>query len=192
MESEDDDILFASLPNDFKLRVINLASRYQFDRMTEACPELETLRYRRHEDHFQNFITDHQSVYAAAAKDDNMDIFFSCCCRYLDDGPLTIDPGWTSVLLVDDIVAKNELLGISDTLILYLTSNESYDRVMPLIAGPFSRLILYGNFTWAQVQRLMHNKVKQVRITGSIDINPWEYDDVIKFLCRFARDLDYK
>uniref|UniRef100_A0A7E4V938 PemK-like protein n=1 Tax=Panagrellus redivivus TaxID=6233 RepID=A0A7E4V938_PANRE len=82
---------------------------------------------------------------------------------------------------------------INNTLILNLESVESYDRVVPLIVGPYySRLVLHGQFTWVQVKRLVHSNVKQVRLMNRITVKPREYDDVVQFVLRFSRHFENK
>uniref|UniRef100_A0A7E4V8X4 Recep_L_domain domain-containing protein n=1 Tax=Panagrellus redivivus TaxID=6233 RepID=A0A7E4V8X4_PANRE len=191
IEYENDNLPISNLPYGFTRRLINLTSTAEGDKIDVACPNIVPIRDRRHISFNQVYITDSQLVYDIAVKEEAESIEIDYLTR-LSDGPLTINPSWESVLLVYNIVAKNEYLGINDTLILYFTSTESYDRLIPLISGTYSRLILYGNFTWAQVHHLLHSKVKQVRIMGKVKVNPEDYDNVIKLVLRFASDLDHK
>uniref|UniRef100_A0A7E4VXV6 Phage protein n=1 Tax=Panagrellus redivivus TaxID=6233 RepID=A0A7E4VXV6_PANRE len=71
-------------------------------------------------------------------------------------------------------------------------SIRSYNLVIPLISGKYNRLVIYGDFTWAQVKRLIHGNVKQIRIMSNVKVNQSEDDDVVNFVLSFSRGIDYK
>uniref|UniRef100_A0A7E4VHY5 Receptor L-domain domain-containing protein n=1 Tax=Panagrellus redivivus TaxID=6233 RepID=A0A7E4VHY5_PANRE len=170
----------------------------EFDKLRKTCAEVKALRHCSFDFYNQIFITDDKEVLDAAIKERDADgCFFNVyqnysCIKFICDGPLTIHPTWEDVLVVNDIIDKNKPLYINDTLILDVSSNGNYDRIVPLINGPYSRLILYGDFTWTQVKRLIHDNVKQIRIMGTVAVNESDNVDVVKFVHRFSRGLEYK
>uniref|UniRef100_A0A7E4UXT4 BTB domain-containing protein n=1 Tax=Panagrellus redivivus TaxID=6233 RepID=A0A7E4UXT4_PANRE len=156
---------------------------------------MKTINHQRRKCYNDIYITDNQHIHDVAINESmfHLDFLFNFSfVNYFHDGPLTIDPHWHTAFLVNDMVDLNRAFFVKHTLILYLKSDKSYDRVMPFIAGSYSRLILYGQFTWTQVEHLIHDKVKKVRIMGKIDVKPSDYDVVVKFMLRFCCGFDYK
>uniref|UniRef100_A0A7E4VZU4 F-box domain-containing protein n=1 Tax=Panagrellus redivivus TaxID=6233 RepID=A0A7E4VZU4_PANRE len=191
VEYEHENLPSRNLPYAFKSRLIDLASLNDAFKVSIACPEVKTLRQRRRKFYNHIYITDHTQIRNVAMKESCERLNFHWL-RYLADGPYTIDPTWQSVLLVDDIVDGKRPLYVNDTLILNFKSTESYDRLMPFIVGSYGRLVLHGQFTWAQVQNLIHKNVKQVRIMNEMEVQQEDYNDVVNFVLSFARGFVYK
>uniref|UniRef100_A0A7E4VWA5 F-box domain-containing protein n=1 Tax=Panagrellus redivivus TaxID=6233 RepID=A0A7E4VWA5_PANRE len=200
IEYENNNLPYSNLPYAFKRRLIQLASLGDAKNISIACSDLKTLHKNRRKCYTNVYITDNNYVCNAAVRKAKTEHRFRllrylprfCWLRYLSDGPVTINPTWQTVLPVGKIIDENKPLYINDTLILYFLSVDSYARLMPLVAGSYTRLVLYGQFTWAQVESLIHANVKQVRIMGNVEVEPEEYDNVIKFVLRFPRGADYK
>uniref|UniRef100_A0A7E4W220 Helitron_like_N domain-containing protein n=1 Tax=Panagrellus redivivus TaxID=6233 RepID=A0A7E4W220_PANRE len=145
--------------------------------------------------HRQVFITDNPAICREASRD----TFLFRFCKLLDkfkhwrenkDGNHTIYPVWDSVLLVDEIVDRNKKIYVDDTLIMHCQI-ENFEKVIPYIFGPYSRLVLHGDSTWNQVKRLVQSGVKQVRHSGLIRLQPTELDDFVDFVMRHSRGLEY-
>uniref|UniRef100_A0A7E4VNK0 F-box domain-containing protein n=1 Tax=Panagrellus redivivus TaxID=6233 RepID=A0A7E4VNK0_PANRE len=190
IEYENDNLPFFYLPYAYRSRLIQLAALRDAIKISIACPEMKTLSHRRRECYDHIYITD-TSFVGDVVKEQTINFSF-CFLKYFVDGPLTMDPTWQSVLLVDDILSKNRSFYIKHTLILHFTSVESYNCVVRQIAGSYSRLVLYGKFTWSQVKHLIHANVNQIRIMGHIALSTTECDNFIQFVYRFSRGIDYK
>uniref|UniRef100_A0A7E4VXE7 Recep_L_domain domain-containing protein n=1 Tax=Panagrellus redivivus TaxID=6233 RepID=A0A7E4VXE7_PANRE len=186
IEYENENLPSRNLPYGFKSRLIELAPLNDAFKVSIACPEVKTLRQRRRRFYNHIYVTDDKRIRNIAMKESCENLDFQWL-RYLADGPFTIDPTWQTVLLVDDIVCKNRPLYVNDTLVLDLKLVESYDRLVPLIVGPYSRLVLYGHFTWDQIKNLIHDNVKQVRIMNKIEVYQRDYNEVVKFMNSFGR-----
>uniref|UniRef100_A0A7E4VIU6 F-box domain-containing protein n=1 Tax=Panagrellus redivivus TaxID=6233 RepID=A0A7E4VIU6_PANRE len=183
-----------NLPYAFKRRLIQLSPLSDATKISIAWSDLGTLRNLRRECFHKIFITDNETACRLAEnKLSNFKHFFDFhCMRHFSDGPFTINTTWESVLHVDEIVSKNKPFVVDDILVLYLTSVESYDRMVPLMVGSYTRLVLYGQFTWAQIKHLIHDKVEKVRIMGNVQVTLREHDDVVKLMLRFGRGSQYK
>uniref|UniRef100_A0A7E4V1F3 F-box domain-containing protein n=1 Tax=Panagrellus redivivus TaxID=6233 RepID=A0A7E4V1F3_PANRE len=194
IEYENDNLPLLHLPYAFKRRLIQLSPLANSTTISTAWSDLGTVSHHRRECLHKVFITDDKNVCKFAREELNnfIHILDVDWIRYFSDSPFTIDPTWQSVILVDEIVAKNQSFVVDDTLVLYFTSTESYDRLIPLMIRSYSRLVIYGQFSWAQVKHLIHDKVKKVRIMGKVEVKHKEYNDVVRFMLRFARGIDYK
>uniref|UniRef100_A0A7E4V8I9 F-box domain-containing protein n=1 Tax=Panagrellus redivivus TaxID=6233 RepID=A0A7E4V8I9_PANRE len=182
------------LPYGFRSRIIDLSMtakiRHNFIR---ACSTIE--RFEPYwDDHDQVFITDNHVVCKRAMKD----TFFFRVCKCLDqftywrntkDGQYTIFPVWKSVLLVDEILDRDKDIFVHDTLILNCQI-QGYEKVIPRIVGPYTRLVVDGRIRWDQLKRLIHRGVKQVRVSGRIVVEPLDYDDFVGFIIRHCRGID--
>uniref|UniRef100_A0A7E4VLT3 DUF3841 domain-containing protein n=1 Tax=Panagrellus redivivus TaxID=6233 RepID=A0A7E4VLT3_PANRE len=191
---ENENVPRSCIPQAFKNRLIQLASVNDASKLHIAF-KYTTDPHRRHRELYNGvYITDSRYVLRFAAKKAWQCHPWLCFpwrwFQYDLDGPCTIYPIWQSVLHVDEIANQNEVLCVTDTLVLFLTSEESYDLIISKITGSYSRLVLHGyNYTWPQVKRLIHNKVKQVRIMDCVEVYPEEYDDVVKFMLCFSRSF---
>uniref|UniRef100_A0A7E4W5Z4 F-box domain-containing protein n=1 Tax=Panagrellus redivivus TaxID=6233 RepID=A0A7E4W5Z4_PANRE len=186
---ETDILPFSCLPYEFKRRLIQLAALKDATKLSIACPDMKAFSEQRRKCYDDIYITDDQNIHDKAVELRFLHLY---CMSYLSDGPLTIDPSWQSVLLVNNIVDVNKAFFVKHTLILDLTSGESYDQAMPFITGSYYRLVLYGEYTWTQVEHLIKDKVKKVRVMGTIDVEPSDHDVVIQFVLRFCRGFDNK
>uniref|UniRef100_A0A7E4VQB4 HECT domain-containing protein n=1 Tax=Panagrellus redivivus TaxID=6233 RepID=A0A7E4VQB4_PANRE len=129
----------------------------------------------------QIFITDQPIVYKWVARDTFLFEVFKflhqfAFLRYLLDGDCNVNPMWQTVLCIDEIIERKQQIYVEDTLILYCASINAYQKVIPFICGPYTRLILHGNINFHQVLRLMHPGVKKIRINANIEIPPIHYD----------------
>uniref|UniRef100_A0A7E4VMW9 F-box domain-containing protein n=1 Tax=Panagrellus redivivus TaxID=6233 RepID=A0A7E4VMW9_PANRE len=192
IEYENDNLPFTNLPYEFKSRLINLSSTIDIPKLREICPDIKPICHRRRKfDKCTNvFISDNKKVYDAARREIDAKMvqnFYSRfqCIRYIFDGPLTFDPRWDSIIHVDEL-DENKPIVVQDTLILHCKSFQVYEKVIPLIIGRYSRLILYGEITWEQAKKLLHAHVKQVRIEGRICLNLSEYDDFVEYVQHFC------
>uniref|UniRef100_A0A7E4VHX6 F-box domain-containing protein n=1 Tax=Panagrellus redivivus TaxID=6233 RepID=A0A7E4VHX6_PANRE len=200
IEHQNNNLPYSNLPYAFKSRLIQLASLVDARTISIACSDLKNLNSHRRKSYTTVYITDNRQVSDAAKaypqkeSDFNLLYHFSkfSLIKYILDGPLTINPTWQTVLRAVQIAIDDKPLYINDTLILYLLQADSYDRMMPLVAGTYARLVLYGQYTWTQVKQLIHSNVKKVRIMGNVDVEPEEYDDAIQFVLRFPRGIGYK
>uniref|UniRef100_A0A7E4VPZ5 NR LBD domain-containing protein n=1 Tax=Panagrellus redivivus TaxID=6233 RepID=A0A7E4VPZ5_PANRE len=114
------------------------------------------------------------------------------CLKIWYDG--LISPIWSTVLSVDEIIDRNRLIYAADTLILHCESIESYEKVIPFLVGPYRRLIINGNITWKQAERLITcaANVKQVRINARIHFEPGEHSLFVELVMLFCRGPLYR
>uniref|UniRef100_A0A7E4ZX76 DUF3841 domain-containing protein n=1 Tax=Panagrellus redivivus TaxID=6233 RepID=A0A7E4ZX76_PANRE len=192
IEYESEILPISYIPYAFKCRLILLASVIDAAKLNIAFRDPIPQCHRPHERHNGVYITDSRYIVHYATKHAWIWSLWPCApwrwLQYDLDGPYTIYPIWETVLHVDEVTNKDDIICVNETLVLFLTSEESYDLIIPKITGPYSRLVLHGyNYTWPQVKRLIHKRVKQVRIMDCIDVDPEEYDDIIDFLLRFSR-----
>uniref|UniRef100_A0A7E4W1S3 Neur_chan_LBD domain-containing protein n=1 Tax=Panagrellus redivivus TaxID=6233 RepID=A0A7E4W1S3_PANRE len=110
--------------------------------------------------------------------------------RKVNDGYHTIMPAWKSVLMVDEIMEKGKKIYVDDTLILHCQI-ANYEKMIPYIFGPYTRLVLHGNITWKQAKLLIHPGVVQVRINAKIHLQHTEYADFVEFATRHIRGIWY-
>uniref|UniRef100_A0A7E4VHW6 Uncharacterized protein n=1 Tax=Panagrellus redivivus TaxID=6233 RepID=A0A7E4VHW6_PANRE len=109
--------------------------------------------------------------------------------RFFIDGIYYFVATYHSVLFVDHLFVENQKIYVKDTLFLDCERTKSYDEVIPLIYGPYTRLILSGNITWAQAKRLIHSKVQKVYIYADIEIEQHEYDDFATFVVQHSHSF---
>uniref|UniRef100_A0A7E4VWU7 Neur_chan_LBD domain-containing protein n=1 Tax=Panagrellus redivivus TaxID=6233 RepID=A0A7E4VWU7_PANRE len=161
-----------------------LASFNLVNSLSQVCSDVKKFRSCIPNAHDQVYITDNHIVYHWA----KTDTFLFRIWRYFhqfeitrkaNDGDHTLKPAWTSVLLIDEIIDNDKKIYVDDTIILHCQI-ESYEKVLPYIFGPYTRLVLHGNITWNQVQRLIHPGVVQIRINARIHMQPAEYDDFVE------------
>uniref|UniRef100_A0A7E4UL37 Transmembrane protein n=1 Tax=Panagrellus redivivus TaxID=6233 RepID=A0A7E4UL37_PANRE len=100
------------------------------------------------------------------------------------DGWGDLNPVWQAVLRVDDIVNKRQHAYARDTLVLHCDSTNSYEKIIPFICGPYTRLVLHGNINVDQVKRLANSNVKKVRISAILDLLEEDYDDFVEFISK--------
>uniref|UniRef100_A0A7E4VA68 Transcriptional regulator n=1 Tax=Panagrellus redivivus TaxID=6233 RepID=A0A7E4VA68_PANRE len=191
IEYKSEKLPYLNIPHTFKHRLINLAPIKVADKLNIAIPDIETPRTRRYKVYSSVYVTDTVQVFHLASKNVQPRINW-CWFHYIVDGPFTFDPWWQSALLMDNSSGDNDIICVNNTLTLHLDNIKNYDRVIPLIAGSYSRLVLHRQCTWAQVKLLIKSNVKQVRIMNKIRVTPEEYDDVVKFIFSFCRDFDNK
>uniref|UniRef100_A0A7E4W533 ULP_PROTEASE domain-containing protein n=1 Tax=Panagrellus redivivus TaxID=6233 RepID=A0A7E4W533_PANRE len=161
------------------------------------CESLQCLPSISRNTFDQVYITDNDEMYQWASKDTYMFSLFKFlqkfkCLQFFLDGMVTINPCWLSVLKLDEVLNKNEPIEITDTLILHCASIETYSKVIPLIRGPYNRLILHGHTTWDQIKQLYHPGVKQFRINATFEMTPNQHDEFIKFVKNHCRGRDNK
>uniref|UniRef100_A0A7E4VWM8 DUF2313 domain-containing protein n=1 Tax=Panagrellus redivivus TaxID=6233 RepID=A0A7E4VWM8_PANRE len=186
----------AILPYGFRKRLSYLANYGVVNNFSQVCSDVKQFRTFLPDARDQVYITDNHIVGRWAMED----TFIFQIWRYLhqyeytrkaNDGFHTIKPAWNSVLLVDEITDKKKQIYVDDTLILHCQI-ESYEKVIPYIFGPYTRLVLHGNITWNQVQRLIHPGVVQIRINARIHLHPAEYNDFVEFATGHIRGIWYK
>uniref|UniRef100_A0A7E4V0Q5 Recep_L_domain domain-containing protein n=1 Tax=Panagrellus redivivus TaxID=6233 RepID=A0A7E4V0Q5_PANRE len=185
----------ATLPYGFKKRLIVLAPLSIVNNFSRAYSEVEKFRPLLPDVRDDVYITDDHRVCRWAKKDSKMFRIWKYChqfeySRKANDGNHTIKPAWNSVLLVDEIIDHGKKIYVDDTLILHCQI-QGYEKIIPYIMGPYTRLVLHGRITWNQVQRLIHAGVKQIRINARIQIQPAEYNDFVDFIVRHCRGPEY-
>uniref|UniRef100_A0A7E4V2H6 Gamma-glutamylcysteine synthetase regulatory subunit n=1 Tax=Panagrellus redivivus TaxID=6233 RepID=A0A7E4V2H6_PANRE len=193
--SEPETLPSAKLPSNFKKRIATLAPLRLVNGLSKVCPEVEKLRPIHPDVYDQVFITDW--VYRWAS---NNTIFFQifqlyyqfALIRVMVDGYYSINSVWRTVLRVDDVEQQKRHIYVKDTLVLNCKTLQSYEKVIPLICGPYHKLILLGNITWNQVKQLVHPGVRQVRIDANLALHWKEYDDFAHFWFKQAHELDYR
>uniref|UniRef100_A0A7E4ZYR0 DUF1801 domain-containing protein n=1 Tax=Panagrellus redivivus TaxID=6233 RepID=A0A7E4ZYR0_PANRE len=109
--------------------------------------------------------------------------------KYLLDG-LNINPMWQAALTINEIADKRQYIYVEDTLIIYCDSASSYEDVLPLILGPYTRLVLHGNITMNQIERLLHPGVKRVRINANIQMHPQQYAYFAEVIAKQVKDFN--
>uniref|UniRef100_A0A7E4UNZ4 Glycosyltransferase family 1 protein n=1 Tax=Panagrellus redivivus TaxID=6233 RepID=A0A7E4UNZ4_PANRE len=187
-------LTYGNIPYNFKIRLVRLASLKDLYNLGKACPDVESHCNIRHELHDQVKIADSPSVYRSAVRM----VFWLGIFRYfkflqyLYDGPWSTIPIWGSVLSVNEIVDRNKLIYVQDTLVLHCKSSQGYKKVIPFITGPYSRLIIDGHITWKQAKQLITANVKQVRIDAKIHFWSKERKEFVKFIEQFCRGTAYK
>uniref|UniRef100_A0A7E4UN20 Uncharacterized protein n=1 Tax=Panagrellus redivivus TaxID=6233 RepID=A0A7E4UN20_PANRE len=196
---ENDNLPLSNLPKTFNARLIQLAPGETVNKLTlfsETCPDIESHSRRRHKFYNSVFVTDNSKIYSAALEDvyfDPMSHWYHSFkgTRYLYDGPYTFDPKWDSVVHANELNERRQLY-VEDTLIIHCEDVKVYKKVIPLITGRYSRLVIYGRISWQQIKQLIHANVSQVRIEGIVYLNPSEYKDTIEYINRFSRGFMYK
>uniref|UniRef100_A0A7E5A1R4 Recep_L_domain domain-containing protein n=1 Tax=Panagrellus redivivus TaxID=6233 RepID=A0A7E5A1R4_PANRE len=95
---------------------------------------------------------------------------------------------------VDEVTDRKRLIHVADTVILHCESIESYEKVIPFIVGPYRRLIINGNVTYQQVERLVTcaANVKQVLINARIHFEPGEHIIFVNLVMQFCRGPLYR
>uniref|UniRef100_A0A7E4VIQ7 F-box domain-containing protein n=1 Tax=Panagrellus redivivus TaxID=6233 RepID=A0A7E4VIQ7_PANRE len=196
---ENDNFSLSSIHDGFKSRFVKLAPSVILPKLTATCPDIRSLCLQRHKVYHYLFITDNQKVYDAALAHiyynylktiSNFYTIFKIT-RYMFDGPVTFDPRWDSVVHVDELDV-NRPLYIEDTLILHCKDVQTYAKVISLISGRYSRVVLYGIITWDQLKKILHGSVNQVRIEGRVSVNPSDYNDVVEFIRDFCHGFIHK
>uniref|UniRef100_A0A7E4US31 Nicotinate phosphoribosyltransferase n=1 Tax=Panagrellus redivivus TaxID=6233 RepID=A0A7E4US31_PANRE len=162
-------------------------------------PAVEKYRGSTHpEVYHQVFITDNDRLQRWALKDTPFFQLFRTLCQYklfqhILDGQYTINPVWQSVLSLSDIADMKTQIYVEDTLVLYCTEFESYDTLIPLIIGSYSRLVINGRISWDQAKQFIHEGVKQIRFnTKTFVLDPTDFDDCIDYVAKHSRGYDYK
>uniref|UniRef100_A0A7E4V415 Uncharacterized protein n=1 Tax=Panagrellus redivivus TaxID=6233 RepID=A0A7E4V415_PANRE len=108
--------------------------------------------------------------------------------RWLFDGS-SFNPTWHSVLYVDDIVKNRRPIFIKDTLVVHCHSIKAFEKLIPFICGPFTRLTIHGHeIKLNQLKRLLLDNVKKVKITARIKLRSDEYDDAVQLILGQVRD----
>uniref|UniRef100_A0A7E4W7F0 Short transient receptor potential channel 5 n=1 Tax=Panagrellus redivivus TaxID=6233 RepID=A0A7E4W7F0_PANRE len=135
----------------------------------------------------QVFITNSDDVRRWASKDTFFFRVFKFLYQYgilrvIFDGYGGVNPMWQAVLLVDDVIDKKREICIEDTLVLHCDSPDAYDKIIPYIYGPYTRLVLHGCITVDQVKQLVNKNVQNVRISAKIEMTERDYDGFAKFM----------
>uniref|UniRef100_A0A7E4ZRT5 Anoctamin n=1 Tax=Panagrellus redivivus TaxID=6233 RepID=A0A7E4ZRT5_PANRE len=184
---------FENFPYAFKKRITNLAPVPYIDTFCKICPEFNQLCNNRPERIDQVFITDLAVVKYLATK--NRIPFFRRYkflykhLRFFIDYINYFSVSYHYALSLNEVIAKQRQIYVEDTLFLHCESVESYDKLLPYICGPYTRLVLCGRITWPQIRRLIHAKVLRVYIYATIEIKPEEYDDFAALVVQQTRSL---
>uniref|UniRef100_A0A7E4W9D0 Band_3_cyto domain-containing protein n=1 Tax=Panagrellus redivivus TaxID=6233 RepID=A0A7E4W9D0_PANRE len=95
-------------------------------------------------------------------------------------------------MYVDDIVKDNKLIHVTDTLVLHIDTISSFEKLIPFICGPFTRLTIHGgDIKLDQLKRLMRDTVRKVEITAQIELKRDEYDDAVRLITQHVRGVGY-
>uniref|UniRef100_A0A7E4VVI4 EAL domain-containing protein n=2 Tax=Panagrellus redivivus TaxID=6233 RepID=A0A7E4VVI4_PANRE len=112
--------------------------------------------------------------------------------RYILDGHAFFLALHDAALNTFDIFDKKKNIYVKDTLVINCEQFRDYDKLIPLISGSYTKLVLSGSITWDQAKLLMHKGVKQIIIDAKLDISPTQYDEFAEFVLRRAHGFDFK
>uniref|UniRef100_A0A7E4ZTI4 WWE domain-containing protein n=1 Tax=Panagrellus redivivus TaxID=6233 RepID=A0A7E4ZTI4_PANRE len=179
------------LPDDFKKKHTRSQST-----MTDPAPinNHQTCPGTEKEVRDQLYITDNKSVYEWASKKTFIFRIFKLvywAYRWSYDA-FGLSPTWHSVMYVDDIVKDNKLIHVTDTLVLHIDTFSSFEKLIPFICGPFTRLTIHGgDIKLDQLKRLIRDTVRKVEITAQIELKRDEYDDAVRLITQHVRGFGY-
>uniref|UniRef100_A0A7E4V5Y0 F-box domain-containing protein n=1 Tax=Panagrellus redivivus TaxID=6233 RepID=A0A7E4V5Y0_PANRE len=184
--SYENNVPFQNLPYNFKNRLANLSSVKDVQNLRKTCPEFNKLCSHRPKWFDQVYITDNETVYKWASRRRIVFQIFKwiyIIFRFGTDNTYSFRPTWQSVLHFDDVLNNNKPIFVTDTLVLHCQSIEAYEKLIPYICGPFTRLTIHGgSIRLHQLERLMGKNVNLVEITANLDIEPDEYDDFVELV----------
>uniref|UniRef100_A0A7E4V445 Uncharacterized protein n=1 Tax=Panagrellus redivivus TaxID=6233 RepID=A0A7E4V445_PANRE len=191
---ESDQIPWAQLPYGFKRRVTALAPVDDLNNIRQTCFEYNDFCNPRPEVRDQLYITDDETIHEwAVGKVFVFSIFrfIYWLWRWIFDG-FSFRPTWHSVLYVDNIVKKGRPIFVTDTLVLHCRSVASFERLIPYICGPYTRLMIHGgSISLDQLRRLMKGTLRKVEITAEIELEFDEYDDAVQLIIQHVRGFRY-
>uniref|UniRef100_A0A7E4V650 Bestrophin homolog n=1 Tax=Panagrellus redivivus TaxID=6233 RepID=A0A7E4V650_PANRE len=157
----------------------------------QACPQVEESRSLEPEKRDQLYITDDETVSKWASKKVFVFRTFKILywlVRWLFDGS-SFSPTWHSVLSVDEVIKMGRPICVSDTLVLHCQSIEAFEKVIPYICGPYTRLMIHGgSISLDQLKRLMKDTVRKVEITANIQLRYSEYNDAVQLIMQHVRE----
>uniref|UniRef100_A0A7E4VVY3 Permease n=1 Tax=Panagrellus redivivus TaxID=6233 RepID=A0A7E4VVY3_PANRE len=94
-----------------------------------------------------------------------------------------------NVLYIDKNKTK---IYVNDTVVVYCANSDSYDKFIPYISGPYTKISIRGKVRWDQVKRLIHPNVKEVQILAKMELRPEEFDEFAVFVAQHLRGWQYK
>uniref|UniRef100_A0A7E4VT25 F-box domain-containing protein n=1 Tax=Panagrellus redivivus TaxID=6233 RepID=A0A7E4VT25_PANRE len=179
----------SKLPYCFQKRLIALAPLRILNDLGRVLPGIRMFRSFCPKAYDKVFITDHPNVYKWATKDTFVFEMFKLLYQftflsYLLDGSDNVNPVWQAVLCVDEIIDKKQAIYVEDTLVLYCESINEYQKVIPYICGPYTRLVLHGNINMHQIISLLHPDVNKIRINANIQIPPLSHDHFAELMVK--------
>uniref|UniRef100_A0A7E4VE92 Recep_L_domain domain-containing protein n=1 Tax=Panagrellus redivivus TaxID=6233 RepID=A0A7E4VE92_PANRE len=142
----------------------------------------------------QLYITDDKAAYSSAKQKAWWFRTLKHLCwsiRWLLDGT-SCRPIWHYVLYVDEIVKKERPIYVTDTLVLHCQSIDAFDKLIPYICGPYTRLlILGGSIRLNQLKQLKKDTVRNVKITAKIELESDGYDAAAQLIIQHVRGFRY-
>uniref|UniRef100_A0A7E4V019 BACK domain-containing protein n=1 Tax=Panagrellus redivivus TaxID=6233 RepID=A0A7E4V019_PANRE len=192
--SESETLPLVKLSYGFKSRILHLIPLAIVNKYVTICSVINKFRPKAIDAHEQVYITDNRIIRREAEADTFLFRFLKCLDQFkfwrktMDADFLK--PVWKSVLYVNEVMHKKKKVYVDDTLILNCQI-QGYEKVIPKIFGPYTRLVLHGRIRWSQAKRLIHPGVKEIRMEAQLILPPIEYDDFVDFVVHQNRGVEY-
>uniref|UniRef100_A0A7E4ZYT9 CRAL-TRIO domain-containing protein n=1 Tax=Panagrellus redivivus TaxID=6233 RepID=A0A7E4ZYT9_PANRE len=183
-----------NLPNGFTQRLVDVAPIEILHKVRQTYPNLEEGHSHRSKYCDQLYITDNETVFKWASKK----VFLFRIFKYLywlvrwKFDLTSFKPTWHAVLYVDDIAEMGRPIWVTDTLVLHCQSIEAFEKLIPYICGPYTRLMIHGDsISLDQLKRLMKATVRKAEITAEIELKSDEYADAVQMVMQHVRGYRY-
>uniref|UniRef100_A0A7E4WCB0 F-box domain-containing protein n=1 Tax=Panagrellus redivivus TaxID=6233 RepID=A0A7E4WCB0_PANRE len=194
-QSEINQIPLVTLPMAFKQRLAQLAYIPDLKNLRKTCPEIKNLCRNGAREFEQLYLTDDDAHFQKAKFYMYVFRIFKhpyMFLRLIFNDLLSFRPTWHNRCTLQYVEKNRTKIYISDTAVLYCVNSDSYDKIIPYICGPYTRISIRGEVRWDQVKRLMHPNVREIQILAKMDLRPDEYDEFAEFMEQHLRGKPYK